>query len=496
MKVGGYMRVSAVNGRDVDRWLTVPFQEAAIRRWCAESDAALVELRQDLDRSGGDERPNLEALVAMVETGNLDAIVVGKLDRFARSMRLGVNMIHRVEEAGGSFIAVDDGFDLRRQDSKLLLHSLLMVADHQLVKYKEGWRRARETMILERGQHYGPTIPLGYARGADGVLIADPVTAPLVRTLFERRAAGESYSTLARWLEGLGIRTWRGGIPGRRFVREICTRRVYLGEAYAGKLVNPVAHEPLVDLGLWMRVQGSNGVRPARSESAPAALAGLLRCQGCRYSLSTAWSVSSAGRSRAYRCRADHAAGRCPAPAFVLERDVLGLVENAFWQRIEAMEATATKLNRNIDKLTVKRDQARTALEAFRDDPEIIEVLGISDFKDGLRARQERLHEAEQAFAHENCQRASNLPPSHELKRDWKLIDAMTKRRMYAQVFDSVIVSKPRVHRSHSEPLAGRIGFLLSGASAGMDLPKPGANPTELRSFNVGHPADAWLALL
>src|SRR4051812_42434196 len=125
MRAAGYMRVSAVQGRDVEKWLTVPHQEAAIRRWCSENGAALVALRQDLDLSGGDERPNLEALVAQIEAGELDALIVGKLDRFSRSMRLGVNMIDRIAKAGGTFIAVDDGFDLRRQDSQLMLHALL-----------------------------------------------------------------------------------------------------------------------------------------------------------------------------------------------------------------------------------------------------------------------------------------------------------------------------------------------------------------------------------
>src|SRR3954451_20601078 len=95
--VGGYMRVSAKGERDPDKWLTVPHQRQAIERWCAEHGHALAEMREDIDQSGGSERANLEAIIRRSEAGDLDGLVVAKLDRFSRSMSLGVKIIERID---------------------------------------------------------------------------------------------------------------------------------------------------------------------------------------------------------------------------------------------------------------------------------------------------------------------------------------------------------------------------------------------------------------
>ena len=174
--LGGYMRVSFKGDRDPDRWLTVPHQREAIERWCRDHDHRLVDLRQDIDVSGASrDRPNLEELVVRVESGELaGGVVVAKLDRFSRWLPYGVQIIERIDQAGGLFVAAADGFDLRTDSGRLQFHVMLSFADYELRRFRTNWRKARETLILERGQHWGPSVPLGYRRGPDGRLAIDP----------------------------------------------------------------------------------------------------------------------------------------------------------------------------------------------------------------------------------------------------------------------------------------------------------------------------------
>ena len=183
--LGGYMRVSSKGDRDPDRWPTVPHQREAIERWCHDHDHRLVDLRQDIDVSGASKnRPNLEELVVRVESGELAGIVVAKLDRFSRWLPYGVQIIERIDEAGGLFVAAADGFDLRTDSGRLQFHVMLSFADYELRRFRTNWRKARETLILERGQHWGPAVPLGYRRDSDGRLAIDSQTADLVRELY------------------------------------------------------------------------------------------------------------------------------------------------------------------------------------------------------------------------------------------------------------------------------------------------------------------------
>ncbi len=73
--------------------------------------------------------------------------------------------------------------------------------------------------------------PIGYLKNADQRLAQDPAVAPLIREVFERRAAGEGPSELGRFLESHGVRTSQGGNGfSKQAVASLLKSRVYLGE--------------------------------------------------------------------------------------------------------------------------------------------------------------------------------------------------------------------------------------------------------------------------
>ena len=70
----------------------------------------------------------LEA-IERVETGASDGIVVAKLDRFGRSLLDSLAAIERIRTAGGTFVSVQDGFDVSTDTGKLVLRFMLSMAE-------------------------------------------------------------------------------------------------------------------------------------------------------------------------------------------------------------------------------------------------------------------------------------------------------------------------------------------------------------------------------
>jgi DNA invertase Pin-like site-specific DNA recombinase len=492
MRIGGYIRVSVVGGRAGERFMSPDLQRERIQGWCASHGHELVDVHEDLDVSGAQrDRPNLIDLIQRIERGELDGLVVAKLDRFARNITHALELLDRIRQADGHFASVADSFDTSTAYGRLALNVMLAFGQFEVERYSEQWVESKARMI-EQGRHHGPTPPLGYDR-TDGKLTPNE-HAPLVRQIFERRANGESVTVLAAMLNDHGIETGRGGRPRAQYVASIVRCRTYLGEVRAGDdLVNPDAHEPLVDQLTFARANTAQATRPSRGD-APAILSGLVRCSACRYVMNAAKTPYADGYRRAYRCRRDHTAGRCPRPAMAVESVLLPLVEQQFFAQLGDMHARASGDLAAARELKDARNDARHALIVYRDDPDILTALAPSEYAEGLKVRSATVRTAQAALdRHYATRPAGDIPDAASLRLAWPEMDNDTRRRMFRATFDCVAVSAPKVHRSHSEPLAGRISFLPVGLLPD-DIPTPGRKPTELRAFDIiNDPGGPWM---
>ncbi len=117
-------------------------------------------------------------------------------------------------------------------------------------------------------------------------------------------------------------------------------------------------------------------------------------------------------------------------------------------------------------------ERARAALHVFRDDPRIIETLGVEHFADGLAARKRELDDAlarlEAAYA--NTTLPEGVPRSVELRDLWRDLAVEEKRRMLGSVIDCVFL---RRGRSRHDPIDGFIHICFRG-EAPDPLPRRG----------------------
>ncbi|WCB96516.1 integrase [Baekduia alba] len=256
LRLDGYIRVSDVRGRAGPSFISPSVQREQIDAWCAIRGAKLLNVAEELDASGRRaDRPKLQELIGRVEAGVSDGIIVAKLDRFGRSLRDALDHLDRIQRAGGTFVSVQEGFDLSTEHGRLVLRLMLSYAEFDSDRIRASWDDARRRAVA-RGVHGSGVAPVGYRRRADGRLRPHPKTAPAVREAFALRARGASLDAAGQILRDGKIRSARGGSLWTRTTMALLFKnRVYLGEARCGTYILADAHNALVDPVTWRLAQ-------------------------------------------------------------------------------------------------------------------------------------------------------------------------------------------------------------------------------------------------
>lgn len=436
-RMDGYVRVSRVGGREGDSFISPQAQRERIEAAAANARATIVEWHTDLDQSGGDSRrPGFQAALERVDRGETDGIVVAKLDRFARSVLDAREALHRIDQAGGTLISAEDGFDTRTPMGKFAATMIFALGELELERVRESWSTAR-LFAARRGVSMAKPLT-GYDRGEDGRLVPND-HAPAIREAFRRRATGSNWTELARFLDAEGVRPSgraEGGHWTAASVRFLLGNRGYLGEVREGDYVNTEAHVPLVSLAEFEAAQAGRGSPVARSAE-PALLAGILRCAGCRHALKPK-KDSSTGQ-KVYRCNRTHAGGTCPTPATIYASVIEPYIENVLLTEVASRSYRPRTETKAIASAEREAEQASAELQAWVTDESIL-GLGREMYLEGLQARQQRLEAAEARRRELFSESATALPSRTELRHLWPTLTREERRKLIASAFDAIVV--------------------------------------------------------
>lgn len=231
--------------------------------------------------SGGTlKRPALQRLRSNIAAGDIDKVVVYKIDRLSRSLRDFANLVAEFEGYSVTFVSVTQSFDTGTAMGRLTLNVLLSFAqfERELTgeRLKDWFGGARERGLWVQQR------PFGYAKTpGTNQLVPHEDEAPMVRWIMRRYIAIKSAERVADELYIKGIRNTRGMPFSGNMVRHTISHPIYLGKMVHRRQALPGKHEPIVSESLWRRAnavladarnhrQGGPGVRPI------ALLAGLL----------------------------------------------------------------------------------------------------------------------------------------------------------------------------------------------------------------------------
>lgn len=489
LRLDGYVRVSQVRGREGDSFISPQQQRDRITQYVQAYGHELLVVHEELDESGARaDRPQLLAAIERVERGEIDGIVVAKLDRFARSLVDGLRMIERIQDAGGTFVSVADGLDLSTDTGRLVLRIMLSLAEFELDRVRGNWADAKARAVM-RGIHPSARAPFGYRRegaprraggGGTGPLVVDPVTGPIVTELFARRDRGAGVAELCDWLQSIGARTIAGnGVWSQRAIKDILRNPVYVGEAYAGDVRNPDAHQALVDHETFARVSW-RGVqfRPKSAHVSP--IRPLLRCAGCRYSARAERRTLKGGDVWYFSCKT-HTGPRqsweCHAPFAIKDDGTLEqTIVDTFLNALPDIEARGRQESPRLGELERQVADARHAFEEWRDDVRIQQQLGMDAYLAGLQSRQDALNDAIAELARERARLGAVVLPASaaEIRERWPLLSSEDQRDLLRAAIRCVFVRGS----SRTAPLDGRLLFVWQGED--VDLPSRGRSWTSV----------------
>ncbi len=133
----------------------------------------------------------------------------------------------------------------------MMRNLLLVLAEFELDRVRDNWRAAISNAILERGIQ--PTVaPFGYRKDAHKRFVVDDREAPFVKTIFARRIAGQTWASIARWLNEEDVKPRQSARWTGETVKQLTRREVYVGVVAKGDIRNENAHEPLVSKADFM----------------------------------------------------------------------------------------------------------------------------------------------------------------------------------------------------------------------------------------------------
>jgi DNA invertase Pin-like site-specific DNA recombinase len=112
--------------------------------------------------SGGSmERPALQRLLADIEAGRIDVVVVYKVDRLTRALSDFAKLVEIFDRCGVSFVSITQQFNTTTSMGRLTLNILLSFAQFERELIGE---RVRDKIAAskKKGMWMGGTVPLGY----------------------------------------------------------------------------------------------------------------------------------------------------------------------------------------------------------------------------------------------------------------------------------------------------------------------------------------------
>lgn len=251
---------------------------------------AVKEPYDDGGYSGGTlDRPALQRLIEAIKAGQIDTIVVYKVDRLTRSLSDFAKLVEIFDAHQTAFVSVTQQFNTTSSMGRLTLNVLLSFA--QFEREVTGERiRDKIGASKKKGLWMGGNVPIGYDC-RDRKLIVNRKDAVVVNQIFRRYAQLRCVSKLRMALREAGVRTkvrvsesgkrW-GGVPfSRGALYALLHNRVYRGEIRHKGACYPGQHPAIVPETLWNKVQKTLAEnRRARKNGAaaqhPSLLAGLV----------------------------------------------------------------------------------------------------------------------------------------------------------------------------------------------------------------------------
>lgn len=204
--------------------------------------------------SGGTlERPAIKELFLDIEAGEVDIVVVYKVDRLTRSLMDFSKIVELFDSHQASFVSITQSFNTTTSMGRLTLNMLLSFA--QFEREVTGERiRDKVAASKKKGMWMGGRVPIGYLR-IDKKLEIDQIYAKTIKTIFKKYLEIKSVGILKQQLQELNIRSKSGLHFAKGNLYKILTNKIYVGLITHKDNIYNGEHEAIIDNETFESVQ-------------------------------------------------------------------------------------------------------------------------------------------------------------------------------------------------------------------------------------------------
>jgi site-specific DNA recombinase len=375
MKAAIYVRYSSDNQRSE----SIDAQIRAINEYASKNDITIVRTYIDEAKSATtDQRPEFLKMVDESKEGLFEAVIVHKLDRFARDRYDSIFYRRALKLNGVRLISVLENLDDSPESA--ILESVLEGMNEYYSR-----NLARETMkgLIENAhkcQHNGGIPPLGYNVGSDKKYVLNEEEADIVRVIFESYADGEGYGKIVDICNMRGYRTKRRNRFSKNSIAEILRNEKYLGiyvfnresSARAGKrnkhlhkdldeqIVIPGGMPQIIDEELWERVRRrmATNTRAQAKAIENYLLSGKVYCGKCGAPMIGNRRQSRGNYYISYECNNRKRTKQCDMKSISRDKLESAVLEQVNRLIVKNLDKLAEKVFFSMNEVDLKRSQA------------------------------------------------------------------------------------------------------------------------------------------
>ena len=398
---GIYIRLSREDG-DKEESDSIGNQRKLLAEYIAKKeDFILYDVYVDDGYSGTNfNRPSFQRMIADIEDGKVNCVVVKDLSRFGRDyIDTGRYLERYFPELGVRFISVTDGIDSMKQAYDMLL-PIKNIFNEQYARDISNKIQATVKSKQKAGEFIGAFTSYGYKKSPvdRNKLVIDDYAASVVRRIFSLYIQGYGKQKIAKLLneEGVLCPAEYKKVNGENYkncnrlesttywsystINSILHKEMYVGNMVQGTkhqrmrskqkkmpkeewIVVENTHEPIIDKATWEKAQAllQKRTRELDLETNKNIFAGFVKCGDCgRAMAKNMWRRADGSKTYSLYCGTYKRNGKqyCTPhtlPMAVLEDIVLGdlkaIVDNVdnLKELVQSQSFTASKVKRIAD---------------------------------------------------------------------------------------------------------------------------------------------------
>ncbi len=209
--VVGYVRVSTKEQAETK--LSLNHQEEKIRAYAVAQDLKLGRIFNDAAESAKDlNRPAVQELLAEIEKGRIEHVIILKLDRLIRNIENLGYLLRLFEKKDVTLSAVQESLNTGTASGRLVVNMLGSIAEWERDTIAERTFAAL-SMKRRKGEKLGGIRPYGWATkevGGVKTLVPDPKEQKVRSAILAAHGGGKGYQQIAEELNAGGIKPRAG----------------------------------------------------------------------------------------------------------------------------------------------------------------------------------------------------------------------------------------------------------------------------------------------